>query len=238
MAFSHGKDGKIFVNGYNLSAYLTSFKSTEDVDMAETSTFGTSAKTYVAGMRDATLSLEGYFDGVAGAVDDVLKAAIQVNDSIFMLWPQGDTVGLYGYGFKANESSYEVSGDTGGVVSISVEAQSNVGAERLIAYHAMATESATGNGTSVDGSASSTGGAVAYLEVPDITGITALGVKFQDSADNVSWLDITGGAFTSVTANFAKQRLAISGTIRRYVRTVWTFTGTGTATFAVGLGRL
>ncbi len=237
MAFGHGKDTKVYINGYDLTTFFTSHSSSEEVDMAETSTFGTGAKTYVSGMRDATVSLEGYFDGAADAVDQVLKQAIAVNDAIFLVYPSGDVVGTPGFGFKANESSYEVSGETGGVVAVAVEAQSTVGRDRVVSHHAMSTEVATANGTSVDNAAQTTAGGMAYLEVPDITGITALAVKIQDSADNSAWADLAGAAFTSVTADRAKERIAISGTIRRYTRAVWTFTGAGSATFAVALGR-
>lgn len=238
MAFGHGKDTKVFINGYDLTTFFTSHDSTEEVDMAETSTFGTNAKTYIPGMRDATLSLEGYFDGAVDAVDQVLSAAMGQNNGVLTVFPQGDTVPAAGFGFRANEKSYDVSGDVGGVVSVSVEAQSTVGRERVLAHHAMSTEVATGNGTSVDGAAASSNGGVAYLHVPDITGITALAVKLQDSADNSVWADVAGGAFTSVTADRASQRLAITGTIRRYTRAVWTFTGAGSATFSMAFGRL
>lgn len=238
MAFGHGKDTEVFFNGYTLSSYLQSHSSTEEIDMAETSTFGTSAKTYVSGMRDATLSLEGLFDGAASAVDEVLKAALQQNNKLFVICPQGATISNACFGFSANVSTYEVSGDTGDVVSLSMEAQSTVGREHILSHHAMTTEVATGNGTSVDGTAATTNGAISYCQVPDITGITSLALKWQDSADNSVWADIAGGAFTAVTADRSAQRLAIAGTIRRYTRLVWTFTGAGSAQFYAGLGRL
>jgi hypothetical protein len=52
-------------------------------------------------------------------------------------------------------------------------------------------------------------------------------VKLQDSADNASWADITGAAFTAVTTGPQAQRIetARGGTVRRYVRAVTVTTG-------------
>lgn len=80
-------------------------------------------------------------------------------------------------------------------------------------------------------------GAQAYLQVTAITG-TSVTVAVQDSADGSSWTNVTGLAFTAVTAAPAFQRLATAGnaTIRRYVRAVTTGTF-NPATFAVALNR-
>jgi hypothetical protein len=62
-----------------------------------------------------------------------------------------------------------------------------------------------------------------------VTG-TSVTVTLQDSADNVTFANITGGAFTAATGITA-QRLASPGatdTVRRYVRAITT------GTFTVG----
>lgn len=71
-------------------------------------------------------------------------------------------------------------------------------------------------------------GAQAYLQVTAFTGTDAT-VKVQDSADGITWTDVTGLAFTQVTAAPFAQRVAIaSGTaLRRYV----TVTAISTAGF-------
>jgi hypothetical protein len=103
------------------------------------------------------------------------------------------------------------------------------------------------NSTSIDsGGVSTANGMVAYLQVPLLTlgSATNLAVKMQDSADNSTFADIAGGAFTviasSITTTPAAQRLVISGTIRRYTRAVMTFTGSSagaSATVFVGIFR-
>lgn len=78
-------------------------------------------------------------------------------------------------------------------------------------------------------------GAQAYLQVFSFTG-TDVTVKIQDSADNATFADVAGLAFTQVTTAPGAQRISVSNTttIRRYVRAATTTTGGFTsATFTV-----
>ena len=68
MAFVHGKDVVVFVNASNYSTYFNNADSTQTADIAETTTFGNSAKTYIPGDKDGTISLGGLFDATADAV--------------------------------------------------------------------------------------------------------------------------------------------------------------------------
>ncbi len=61
-------------------------------------------------------------------------------------------------------------------------------------------------------------------------------MKIQDSADNVSFADVTGLTFTQVTAAPTAERIATTSgaTIRRYLRAVTVTTGGfSSLTFAV-----
>lgn len=82
-------------------------------------------------------------------------------------------------------------------------------------------------------------GAQAYLQVTAFTG-TDVTVTIQDSADNSSFSNVTGLAFTATTTAHTTQRIATANnaTIRRYVRAITTTSGGFTsATFAVALVR-
>ena len=65
MAFKQGKDTKIYVNSSNYSSYFNNADATRTADTAESTTFGNSAKTYIAGEKDGTVSLTGFFDATA-----------------------------------------------------------------------------------------------------------------------------------------------------------------------------
>lgn len=66
----------------------------------------------------------------------------------------------------------------------------------------------------------------AYLQVTAFTG-TDVTVTLQDSTDNASFANLTGGAFTQVTATAQAQRIAgaSNATVRRYLRAVTTTVG-------------
>jgi hypothetical protein len=99
------------------------------------------------------------------------------------------------------------------------------------------TDVAATTGTGVDFAAATSFGFQAYLQVTAFTGTDAT-VKLQDSADNVTFADVSGGAFTQTTAAHTAQRIASANTatIRRYVRaTTVTSAGFTSATFSVVL---
>lgn len=78
-------------------------------------------------------------------------------------------------------------------------------------------------------------GLQAYLSVFAFTGTDAT-IKLQDSADNATFTDISGGGFTAVTTGRVGQRIGVvnTATVRRYVRASTTTSGGFTsAAFAV-----
>lgn len=126
MAFSHGKDTvfKLDNSGgtlVDLTAYMLSVGFPQEIDMAETSVFGTSAKTYVAGMSDGTLSVEGRYDPVPDAQLSSLKGLAA--SSTFEYGPQGSASGAVKYTGECRLTSYEVSGDTGDMCGLTAEFQ-------------------------------------------------------------------------------------------------------------------
>jgi hypothetical protein len=92
---------------------------------------------------------------------------------------------------------------------------------------ATAARTATANGTGVD-CRSLRGAALVILDCAAGTGTTpTLDLKLQDSADNSTFADITGAAFTQQAGTAARQTLSINlDGAARYVRAVSTIAGT------------
>ena len=124
--FRHGKSTVFKVD--NAAGSLTDISNTltdvgfpQSVDTAETSTFGSSAKSYVVGLTDSTLSVSGNFDAT---VDAHLAAILGQSASVsFEYGPEGSTAGFVKYTGEALMTSYEKSGAIGDVVSYSAEFQ-------------------------------------------------------------------------------------------------------------------
>ena len=124
--FRHGKSTVFKVDNNagsltDISNTLTDVSFPQSVDTAETSAFGSSAKSYVVGLTDATLSVSGNFDAT---VDAHLAAIVGKADSVsFEYGPEGSTAGFVKYTGEALLTSYEKSGAIGDVVTYSAEFQ-------------------------------------------------------------------------------------------------------------------
>jgi hypothetical protein len=238
MSFVHGKSALVLVNGYDLSAYLKSCSIKQAAAVSEDTGFGSSAKTYLPGLKEGSISAEGYFNGSAGATDPVLKTALgNATASIWLVFPGGAAVGSYGYGQRAINSTYEVTPVVEDVVSCSAEAQRSDTIDRVVSLHALSAETAGGDGTILDDNgAASTDGAVAYLFVTDFDG-TDITVKVQDSSSPTFASDVNDLiTFTAVTADNTYERKTAAGAVDRYMRITWSGTFT-TATPCVGFSR-
>ena len=67
MAFIHGKSGVALLGKYNLSTYLSAMDWSAEVDLPDTTTLGSNARRrQVVGLKDATVTLTGFHDAVAG----------------------------------------------------------------------------------------------------------------------------------------------------------------------------
>ena len=124
--FRHGKSTVFKVDNSggtltNISDTLTDVSFPQTVDTAETSTFGSSAKSYVVGLTDSSLSIAGNFDATVDAhLAGVLGQAASLS---FEYGPEGSTAGYVKYTGEAYLTSYEKSGAIGDVVSYSAEFQ-------------------------------------------------------------------------------------------------------------------
>lgn len=237
MAFGGGTDTKLYINGYDLTAFFRNSDTQRSAGAYDTSVYGVGSKQYIAGLKDGRVSLDGIFDGDAAANDAVLAAALGVNDAILLRYPQGDALGNAGQGCAGIVVGHNSQAPVDGVVSNMAEIQaSKAGVERVKSLLALSTLSAgTTNGTSIDDAAGSTAGASGFVEATAVGGgFTTATIKIQHSTDNAVWVDLI--TFTAITAARAKERLTVTGTVNRYIRHTTTATG-GTITATVAFHR-
>jgi hypothetical protein len=116
--------------------------------------------------------------------------------------------------------------------------QADGGIDWGVFIDASQTVSASGNQTgSHDNSASTSNGAVANLHVTANTLNAAITFKVQHSADNSTFADLITFSATS-TGVEEGQRVAVTGTVNRYLRTAYTTSAaSGSATFVIALAR-
>jgi len=234
--FIHGKNTKVYYDEYDFTQYFDQATVQMNADTAETSVFGKNSKEYIPGLKDATLALEGFFDGSANAVDEEFFAILGGAGNLFSVYPPGDTVGNAGYAMKAIETAYGTLPTTDSAVRTSMAAQADgTAAERVLSMHALGAESASDwTGTASDNSAASTTGGSAYLHVTAATG--TIEVKLEHSTDNFSADTTDLATFTAVTAATA-ERITFTGAVKQYVRGFATIAGGETITFQLGFHR-
>ena len=211
---------QIMVNGANLSRFLRSIDTSSSIGEHDNTGLDATAQSFLPGLPTATLSAEGFFAGGLRETDAIFSAAFGGAS----IWNWSD------FGFTALQTEHSTDSPADGLVAISVSAQSNVARERVLTIAPLAVRAATGNGTAFDNAAATTRGGVGYLQ--NLSTSTSLAVRIQHSVDNSVWVDLL--TFTTAVAPGA-QRLAVTGTVNRWVRATWTITGS--FEFFVGFGR-
>lgn len=246
MAFTHGRSTAIYIDGIDYSCYLNQVSNSISIETGETTTFCKDSKTYIPGLADGTISLSGLFDGTPDA-DVASKLQATTNPIATIVYGGANsaphTIGTPVATGAGVLTSYEVSSSVGDVISMSAEIQGTdwVRTGRLIGSGSAI--SATGNEASADdyGATSTTNGGYATLHVFANTRNANVQFSLEDSADNITFAPISGASAFTVTsaASTGAQRVAITGTIRRYTRLAWTVSpGTGSIQAVASIVRL
>lgn len=240
MAFIHGKSAIVLQNEFNLSSYFNDVSISRSIETAETTAFGASAKAYIVGLIDGTLSLSGMFDGAANAIDAEMTDVLGVNaGAVISASVSGvTTIGTRMISTTGKLTSYEVTSPVGDVVSANAEFQADDGIGNAVSLAALAAITTTTTGTSVDNAASSANGGFATLHVTANTMNAATVCKVQHSSDNSTWADLQ--TFTSVpstTVTAERIKVANATTVNRYLRAVATPAGAGSFTYHINFAR-
>lgn len=235
MAFTHSKQSRVMVNERHASGQLTGWSVNHSRSYDTVATLLDDGERWIPGLLAGSMNLNGIFDTAAGSLFQQIKAGRGVDNSVLVtVMPDGFTVGKPAFFAVTDPESFEVPASVAEKVSLTVGATADDGVDLGSVLHGHQAETASGNAASVDGLAASLAGGAASLHVTDYSGLTNLSVKVQHSSDSTVWADVL--TFTTATGT-ASERKAVSGTINRYVRSLWTVTGTGSATFVVAFAR-
>lgn len=126
MAFKHGKNAVFKVDNSggtltDISAYLNEISHPRSVETGETTSFGNSAKTYIVGLSDSTISISGTWDAT---VDAHLAGILGQDASLsYEYGPEGSGTGAIKYTGECYCTSFEVSSPVADVVTFSAEFQ-------------------------------------------------------------------------------------------------------------------
>ncbi len=232
--FNHGKNAVVLLDNTNLSTTLTDASVSLTADVAETSTFTASSKTYIAGLKDGTVTLSGYFESSSPDADAEFLSQLGGSGSAFSIAPIGYTRGNPTEFGNVIETSYDRSADIGSVVAVAVAFQFDGDAYNGKSLLAPTAITSTSNQTGVDYAAAGTNGGAGVLHCTVSSGSPTLDVKIQTSADNVTFSDYI--TFTQATGT-TSELITSATNPARYARAVLTFGGTGSITAAVSFAQ-
>lgn len=238
--FRHGKGTTVLADDLDLTTYLNSASVSAAVETPETTTFGSSDRSYIVGHNEGTLSFEGLFDGSADVVDEVLHTALgNTTDKVITVSTDSTSVGGRTILASSASTSYEISSPLTDVVSISAEAIANGGLDYGTWLVCETSVSVTTNTTGVDNGASSANGGVAHLHVTANARTATTEIAVQHSSDNSTFADLVVFDVVAISTLDAERLIVSAGTtVNRYLRTRTTIaSGTGAITRSVAFSR-
>lgn len=240
MAKQGGLGAALYVGGYDLSGDTQSYDISSPTNMLDSTDITQSANSRLGGLRDGKLSWVSYFDPGLLASHVALSPLPTADVGLMCVQPVV-AIGAPAACMVSKQPNYDPTRGQDGAFTFKVDAIANAfgleWAQMLTA--GVRTDTGATNGTALDTAASVSFGWQAYLQVFAVTAVDCT-IKLQDSADNSTFADLTGGAFTAVATAGARQTQRLQGgataTIRRYVRAVTTTSGGMTSVaFAVAL---
>jgi len=120
MAFQHGKNSYLSVDGTVISSYTDSCSLDRSIDTSETTAFGDDDRTYIAGLRSSTFTASGHWDATG---DGVLIGADDGATVAFVYGPEGNDSGDVQYSGNAILTSYNQQSGVGDKVAWSASFQ-------------------------------------------------------------------------------------------------------------------
>ncbi|HEV8653260.1 MAG TPA: hypothetical protein VG276_28675 [Actinomycetes bacterium] len=222
MPKSAGLGDNLYVAGYDLSGDIGALDSISGgPSPLEVTGIDKSGYERIGGARDGGIEFTAFFNKATDRAHPRLKL-LPTTDAI-VSYLRGTALGGQAACLVGKQLNYDGNRGEDGSLTFKVAAKANgFGLEWGRTLTAgKRTDSAPTNGTGVDlTTVSTTFGWQAYLHVFAFAG-TSVTVTLQDSADDSSYANLAGGAFTAASG-VTSERLAGAGgaTVRRYLRAI------------------
>lgn len=244
MAFTTGVNTDAYINGVDLTSYLSGSDAGVSVDAVDVTPYGVASKTFIPGLPQTSVNVSGFFDPQTGGNELTLRAVLGTV-ATWTILPSGDTAGARGQAVAGFETDYRQSAPVAGAVSITAASMGTVPAEGVVVlaakqqtgFAAAGTTSITGVdfGTALLGTGGtvSTGPLASYIHVFSGSGAGTVTVNVQHSATlgGTYTTLLSHTAFVASTAPTYERKLLVAGTtINEFLRTQVVFSGAGTVT--------
>lgn len=225
MAKESGLGNALYINGIDVSGEARNWDVSSPVQMLDVTGLRKLANERITGQKACAFKWNSHFDPLSSGFA-ALKL-LPYTDAVITL-PHRETIGQTALCTVIKQIGYDPTRDDKGQVMFAVDGQSNGSFAdwATMATAGIRTDTGATNGPGVDHGIIPPGsyGLQAYLQVFAFTG-TSCTIKLQGSSDDGvgdAYADITGGAFTAVTAAPQGQVITTSRTqaVERYFRVV------------------
>src|SRR6266550_1566931 len=232
MAKQSGLGDQLFIGGYDIGGDTSAIGSLATPHTTlDVTGITSSANERIYGLRDATAEFTTFFNpGPVGgplAGEHLALRALPYADTQVM-YLHGQAIGSDAFCMTGKQINYDPNRGTDGSLAFGVNAQSNgFGADWSVQLTAGKRSDTTAtNGAALDTLAAAAFGFQAHLQVFSFTG-TSVVIKIQDSPDNITFTDVVGGTFTTVSAAPTFERIQSASatlSVARYLRVITTGT--------------
>ena len=221
-------DGKVLSGGYDLSDHITSVNleiTAEELDATTINSGGFREK--LGGLKDSTLTMDGFYEAGANKPDALLGASIG-NELIVTTVPDAG-VGNTAYFMKSRLFSYQMFGSVGEIAPFSIsksQSDDEVVQGKIEIDGAL---TASGNSTGVQlGAVGATERVYVAIHCTAVSGTSTPTVTFKlQSDDNSSFTSPTDRiTFSNITAIGADYQSAAGAITDTYYRLNYTISGT------------
>ena len=242
MAKVNGLNVRLYVEGYDLSGDANALNGLGYTsELLDVTTLDVSAKKRIIGIVDGEISVDAFFDNASSRQHAVWtsNSGKQPTADQEVLVPMGSAVGDPCVGLVSKEGSYTVTRSPGSAIAANATFSANGSGPDfgvMLTAHDD-THSSAGSGTVMDGGAATSNGGAAYLQIFSLaSGSVTVSVQ-ESTSSGGSYTNIVNFSTVAAAAAPTSERLAMTGTVARYLKV--TTTGTfSNAKIAVGFTRL
>lgn len=206
---------------YDLSQFLNDVGISKATEPQETTTFQTGqSKSYIAGLREGSITASGFYDGGAAGLDAVLtNATMTSGDKGVIVFPDGGATSSVTICYMANAivPKYDLKSPVAGVVALDTDFQSDFGVWRGRGQF-LSPLTTSGTVPSYNHNSALTKGGLLIMGISNITGGATVSITFQHSQDNSTWVNLAtlsglGAVSTAFSSAYQYTRLSytISG---------------------------
>jgi hypothetical protein len=232
-------NAKLWLDGYDLSGSMNAIALEHSAELVDNTAFGDATRSRLGGLKNITMQADGYWNGGADQVDDVLFSRVGQTQIPVTLGPIAGADGEVGYGFLAAQGAYAPGGALGEMLAFTVNAEADGDLVRGTIMH-NAARTASGNGVARQlGAAAAGQNLYAALHVIAASGTTPTLDVVVESDDGVGMASSsTRITFAQATAIGAQWATPVAGAITDdWWRITYNIGGTGPSfTFVVLIG--